>query len=295
MVEGDITAGSGRSGGPPRWMVLTGCGCLLPGFLLVATIAWSMQLFGQLINKSEAWRELAELITYDEVARGVPTGEEDNPNTPVDESREPGKYELLLGGDIPFSGGVEAYWFGRSVPGPEQRDRSYGEDAMSVTFLKLPSDQSDAATSAAPGTPSHEDMTVAVQGVVLRGRRLPEMISDEIYFKISGLEEVRGAGAAVWLREDFIVPEEDGEEFDLMLFFQRPGSSQPITDADIVEFLEPFHVAELVAEAEAEKAAAEEAAAEEAAAGNAAAENAAGAMEPGEGDAPAEGGDGEDR
>ena len=75
-----------------------------------------------------------------------------------------------------------------------------------------------------------------------------------------------------------------------MLFFQRPGSSQPITDADIVEFLEPFHVAELVAEAEAEKAAAEEAAA-----GNAAAENAAGAMEPGEGDAPAEGGDGEDR
>ena len=80
-----------------------------------------------------------------------------------------------------------------------------------------------------------------------------------------------------------------------MLFFQRPGSSQPITDADIVEFLEPFHVAELVAEAEAEKAAAEEAAAEEAAAGNAAAENAAGAMEPGEGDAPAEGGDGEDR
>ena len=169
-----------KGGGPPRWMFVTGCGCLLPGFLLVATIAWSMQLFGQLINKSEAWRGLAELITYDDSARGTPTGEEDNPNTPVDESREPGDFELLLGGDIPFYGGVEAYWFGRSVPGPEQRDRSYGEDAMSVTFLKLPSDQSEAATAAAPGTPTHEDMTVPVQGVTLRGRRLPEMVSDEI-------------------------------------------------------------------------------------------------------------------
>lgn len=248
MVEVEVTPSGGRSGGPPRWMFLTGCGCLLPGFLLVATIAWSMQLFGQLINKSEAWRGLAELITYDESARGTPTGEEDNPNTPVDESREPGDFELLLGGDIPFSGGVEAYWFGRAVPGPEQRDRSYGQDAMSVTFLKLPSDQSESATAAAPGTPTHEDMTVQVQGVTLRGRRLPEMVSDEIYFQISGLEEIRGAGAAVWLRERFLVPEEDDEEFDLILFFQRPGSSQPVTDVDIVEFLEPFHVAELRAD-----------------------------------------------
>jgi len=248
VVEGDVAAGAGGSGGPPRWMVLTGCGCLLPGFLIVATIAWSMQLFGQLINKSEAWRQLGELVAFDESARGVPTGEEDNPNTPVDESRDPAIFELMLGGDIPFSGGVEAYWFGRAVPSPEERDRTYGEDAMSVTFLKLPSDQAEAATAAAPGTPTHEDMTVTVQGEVLRGRRLPEMVSDEIYFKISGLEEVRGAGAAVWLRERFTVPEEEGEEFDLILFFQRPGSSQPVTDADIQEFLEPFHVAELLEE-----------------------------------------------
>lgn len=227
---------------------MVGCGCLIPGFLLVATIAWSLQLFGQLINKSEAWRGLGELIAYDDSARGALTGEEDNPNTSVDESREPGEFELLLGGDIPFSGGVEAYWFGRAVPGPDQVDRTYGSDALSVTFLKLPSDQSEAATTAAPGTPTHEDMTVSVQGVELRGRRLPEMVSDEIYFQISGLEEVRGAGAAVWLRESFIVLEEDGEAFDLMVFFQRPGSSQPITDADIVDFLEPFHVAALNAE-----------------------------------------------
>ncbi len=248
MVEGDVMPGSGRSGGPPRWMFLTGCGCLLPGFLLVATIAWSMQLFGQLINKSEAWRGLGELIAFDESARGVSTGEEDNPNTPIDESRTPGTFELMLGGDIPFSGGVEAYWFGRAVPSPEEKDRTDGENAVSVTFLKLPADQSEAATAAAPGTPTHEDMTVSVQGVVLEGRRLPEMISDEIYFQISGLEEVRGAGAAVWLREGFAVPEEEDEDFDLIVFFQRPGSSQPITDADIVEFLEPFDVAGLGAE-----------------------------------------------
>lgn len=234
-----------RSGGPPRWMFFTGCGCLLPGFILVATAAWTMQLFGQLINTSEAWRGLSELITYDEVARGLPTGEEDNPNTPIDESREAGEFELLLGGAIPFSSGVEVYWFGRSVPSPADTDRSYGPDALSVTFLKLPSDQSEAATTAAPGTPTHEDMTLEVQGVTLRGRRLPEMVSDELYFQVSGLEEVRGAGAAIWLREAFPDPEEDDELFDLLLFFQRPGSSQPITDADIVNFLEPFHVAAL--------------------------------------------------
>jgi len=95
-------------------------------------------------------------------------------------------------------------------------------------------------------------MTVEVQGVPLRGRRLPEMVSDELYFKISGLEEVRGAGAAVWLREGFTDPEEEGETFDLLLFLQRPASSQPITDAEIVRFLEPFHVAALAEEASAD-------------------------------------------
>ncbi|MGD2016852.1 MAG: hypothetical protein PVJ89_01945 [Planctomycetota bacterium] len=248
----DVEPAPRRSGGPPRWMMFTGCGCLLPGFILVATVAWTMQLFGQLIHTAEAWRGLEALIAFDDSARGVPTGEEDNPNTPVDESREQGEFKLLLGGAIPFSGGVEAYWFGRSVPSPADTDRSYGEDALSVTFLKLPSDQSEAATTAAPGTPTHEDMTVEVQGVPLRGRRLPEMVSDELYFKISGLEEVRGAGAAVWLREGFTDPEEEGETFDLLLFLQRPASSQPITDAEIVRFLEPFHVAALAEEASAD-------------------------------------------
>ena len=84
------------------------------------------------------------------------------------------------------------------------------------------------------------------------------MVSDEIYFQISGLEEIRGARAAVWLRERFLVPEEDDGEFDLILFFQRPGSSQPITDADIVDFLEPFHVAELRADEPKEDAPAED-------------------------------------
>ncbi|MEM9380682.1 MAG: hypothetical protein AAGB93_12090 [Planctomycetota bacterium] len=229
--------------GPPRWMVLTGCGCLIPGFIGVAVVAFAMQMFGALVNQDHAWTQLALIVPYDEAARGAPTGVEDDPNTALDESREPTEFELMIGGPIPMSGGVEAYWFGRDVPGPMKPDAEIGDNPFFVTILKTKSDQADAAARAPTGTPLHEDMTIEVQGRELRGRRIPEMVSDPILLSISSLPEVRGAGAVVWLREGFADPDEEGELFDLLVFFQRPESSDPILDEEIRSFLAPFDVA----------------------------------------------------
>ncbi|MEM8712391.1 MAG: hypothetical protein AAGG01_15675, partial [Planctomycetota bacterium] len=163
--------------GPPRWMIFAGCGCLIPGFLLVATAAWFLQMYSGLINKSSAWESLGGVIRYDDIARGEPTGLDDDPKTPVDESRTPGEFELLLGGDVPFSGGVEAYWFGRGLPLPTDEDQTLGPNPLSITLVKLDQTQADRAAMAPAGTPLHEDRTYSVNGKTLRGRVVPEMVN----------------------------------------------------------------------------------------------------------------------
>lgn len=232
---------------PPRWMFFAGCGCLVPGFFIVIVFWFGAKMIVERVNQQLAWESLAGVIGYDDVARGTPTGVEDDPNTPKDESRDPGEFELVFGGSIPLSGGVEIYWFGRDVRGPTDPDGKFGENPLLVTFAKVKSGQADATAVAPPGTPMHENMTIEIQGRELRGRRIPEMVSDDLLIQATGLGEVRGAGAAIWLREDFEDPEEDDELFDLLIFFQRPGSSVPIRDDEIRSFLEPFHVADLVA------------------------------------------------
>ena len=229
--------------GPPRWMIFTGCGCLLPGFVLVAVVAWGMEMFGGLAIQTKGWSALTLVLPYDDIARGTPTGLPDDPDTTQDESREPGEFELLFGGPIPFSGGVEVYWFGRDMPGPFVKERVYGADPLVITILKIKADQADAATIAPVGTPLHEDMTIEVQERPLRGRRIPEMISDKLLIRLPGLEEVRGAGAVVWLRESFGDPDQEDGRFDLLVFFQRPNSSRPIHDEEIRSFLAPFDLA----------------------------------------------------
>ncbi len=220
-------------------MVFTGCGCLIPGFLVVAALAWSLQLFGGLVNKESAWSSLAGLIRYDDSARGEATGLEDDPRSPLDESRTPGEFELLLGGDVPFAG-VQAYWFGRDLPMPFDQNQAIGPDPLSITVIKLESDQADKASMASAGTPLHEDRTYLVNGKTLRGRVVPEMVNDTLHVQLSGLGEVRGAGAVVWLREGFQDPEEEDKVFDLLAFFQRPKSSVPIKDEEVARFLAPF-------------------------------------------------------
>lgn len=225
--------------GPPRWMLFMGCGCLVPGFLVVAALAWSLQLFGGLVNKESSWSSLAELIRYDESARGEKTGLEDDPRSPLDESRTPGEFELLLGGEVPFAG-VNAYWFGRGLPMPFDSDQTIGPDPLSITVVKLETTQAERASMASPGTPLHEDRTYLVNGKTLRGRVVPEMVNDRLHVQLSGLGEVRGAGAVVWLREGFLDAKEEDKTFDLLAFFQRPKSSVPIKDEEVVRFLTPF-------------------------------------------------------
>ena len=57
--------------GPPRWMLLTGCGCLVPGFLLVSAGAFFLQQMGGLMNQQRAWDDLSALIDYDPALRGT--------------------------------------------------------------------------------------------------------------------------------------------------------------------------------------------------------------------------------
>lgn len=226
--------------GPPRWMILTGCGCLIPGFLFVATAAWFLQLYSGLVNKDTSWTSLAGIVRYDDSARGEKTGLEDDPKTPQDESRTPGEFELLIGGEVPFSSGVEAYWFGRGLPMPTDSNRNMGPNALSITLVKLEQSQADKAAMAPAGTPLHEDRTFEVNGKTLRGRVVPEMVNDQLHVQLSGLDEVRGAGAVVWLREGFTGSDQEGTLFDLLAFFQRPGSSEPIKDEEVEKFLRPF-------------------------------------------------------
>lgn len=228
--------------GPPTWMVPVGCGCLVPGFLIVATGAYLLQMAANLLNQDSAWKSLAEIVEYDDVARGTPTGEEDLPKTPLDESRDPGEFELLLGGDIPNSGGLEAYWFGRDMPNQVREITEFGADPLSVSVVKIPAGQSDKATQATADTPLHEDTSFEVNGKTLRARRIPEMVNDDLFLRIQGLDEIRGAGAAVWIREGFSDPTADGDLFDVVVFFHRPNSSEPITQDEVQSFLGPFHL-----------------------------------------------------
>ncbi len=226
--------------GPPRWMVRVGCGCLIPGFIILAVVAWVVQTGGALLDQNSAWESLAKLVHYDDSVRGEDSGLEDDPKTPKDESRTPVEFELLLGGTVPFSSGVDVYWFGRGIPLPGWGEQELGPDPLSITIVKLNQGISDQASRAPAGTPIHEDRTFTVNGQTLRGRVVPEMVNDQFKVRLSGLEEVRGAGAIVWLREGISDPNEKETLFDLLVFFQRPNSSVPITDAEVERFLAPF-------------------------------------------------------
>lgn len=242
--EAELSAIPAARKGPPKWMTFVGCGCLIPGFLAVAWVAYSVQMFRTLTDQQNAWTELAELVSYDDSVRGEPSGEPDDPRTRLDESRLDAEFSMIIGGPVPFSGGVEAYHLGRDVPTPGlEEDAQYGPNPMSVTFVKIRSDQAEAAAEAPAGTPLHQDMTLEIAGVELRGRRIPEMVSDSLLIQATGLTEVRGAGAVLWLREGFTDPDEDDESFDLLVYFQRPESSTPITDAEMTSFLGAFDIA----------------------------------------------------
>ncbi|QDV08842.1 hypothetical protein Poly30_43970 [Planctomycetes bacterium Poly30] len=219
---------------------MVGCGCLIPGFIVIVAVALFAMSLSEHVNESEAWKSLAGVIRYDDSARGPETGVEDDPSTNEDESRGPTEFQLLMGGEMPLDRSVEVYWFGRDMPSPRTQGQVMGNDPLSVTLIKEEQSLAEMAARSRPGTPLHEDRTYEVKGRVLRGRVLQQMVSDSLHIKLSGLDKVSGAGAVVWLREGFTDPEEEGKLFDLLAFFQRPGSVEPIKDEEIERFLAPF-------------------------------------------------------
>lgn len=226
--------------GPPKWMLFMGCGCILPGFILVSVAAYALQLGQKLFNQNEAYRTLAEFVDYDDSLRGTSSGEADDPRTPRDESRVPRDIDLIMGGKIPDSGGSHAFWFGRDIPVRAWETTEFGPDPLRISIVRIPSDQSDAATRASQGTPLHVDTEFVVGDLTLRARRLPEIRDQGAFFRyFHGVDEMVGAGAAVWMREG-VLDEEEEETFDLVAFFQRPRSSVAITEEEVASFLAPF-------------------------------------------------------
>ena len=228
--------------GPPKWMLFVGCGCLVPGFLLVALVAWGMQFFGQATNPRLAYEELAKVIPFDETLMGTPTGLADDPGTRTLESHEDPEFSLDWGTIIPFSGGVGIFYFSRGVDLVDGKPQ-FSDDALIAMITQVPTGQSDEVKS----VPEKDGFpfTLEVQGRTLSGDRADRITSDVIVEFPGGTVEVTGPGA--WLRLfTQVAAEPDDEEsdlFDVLLLLQRPGEgSAPISDEEILEFLAPFHV-----------------------------------------------------
>lgn len=227
--------------GPPKWMVVTGCGCLMPGFLLVAVVAWGMQYFAAATNPSQAYTTLAGAIPFDDSLKGRSTGLADDPATRALESFEAPEFPLLFGTEIPFSGGLGLYYFARGASVVDGEAR-FTDDALLAILTKVPSSQSGDAMR---GEGDGEPFQLEVQGVTLSGLRFESVKSDVIVDFPRGTSKVQGPGVVLRLRSDVAVDpsDEDSDFFDVLLTMQRPKmGGTPVSDEEIREFLAPFHV-----------------------------------------------------
>lgn len=233
-----------RRKGPPKWMILTGCGCLLPGFFLVALMAWAMQFYGSATSPRAAYDSLARTLPYDETLMGRSTGLADDPATRVLESHEAPEFELLFGADIPFSGGVAIHYLARGARVEDDRTE-FAEDALVAMITKVPASQSEGVLRGQTSADEGEPFQLEVQGVTLSGMRHATMTSDILTQFPRGTIEVTGPGVALKVRTGVAQDpdDEDSKIFDVLLTLQRPRSdAAPVSDEDIRTFLAPFHV-----------------------------------------------------
>lgn len=233
-----------RRKGPPKWMIFTGCGCLLPGFFLVALAAWGMQFFGTATSPRVAYESLAQNLPYDETLKGRPTGVPDDPETRVLESHEAPEFELVFGAEIPFSGGVALYNFvrGAKVVGDET---VFQDDALVATITKVPTSQSDDVMQSRVEGDVGEQFQLEVQGETLSGFRYAALTSDIVVAFPRGKAEVKGPGVSLMLRSDVAQDPDDPDSklFDVIVMLQRPSEAgAPITDEELLHFLAPFHI-----------------------------------------------------
>ncbi|MEZ6015809.1 MAG: hypothetical protein R3F49_11885 [Planctomycetota bacterium] len=235
--QGDPTP---KRKGPPMWMILSGCGCLIPGFLLVALVAWGMQFMGTATSPRAAYEALAATIPYDESLMGRATGLADDPGTRELESHEAPEYQLVFGMEIPFTGGVGIFSFLKGAQGDD--GASFADDAVVATITKVPSKQSGDVLR---GGDDGEPFQLEFQGVTLSGMRFPEMTSEVIVQFPKGTKKVKGPGLSLRLLSDLADDPEDPKSkvFDVLLTMQRPqDGGQQISDEELRAFLAPFHI-----------------------------------------------------
>lgn len=233
-----------RRKSPPKWMLLAGCGCIIPGFLLVAMVAWGMQFFGTATNPRLAYEALAEALPYDEGLKGRATGVLDDPNTRALESFEEPRFALLFGAEIPFSGGLAVFYFGRGVHFEDGHTR-FDDDALIALVTKVPVGQSDSVLRGTTQAHDGRPMRVAVQGRNLTGLRFESLTSDVVMEFPRGTMKVTGPGVSLKLLDEVTNdPEnEKAKLFDVLLTLQRPTESgAQVSDDDVRDFLAPFHV-----------------------------------------------------
>jgi hypothetical protein len=233
-----------RRKGPPKWMYFIGCGCLIPGFFLVALVAWGMQFFGTATSPRVAYDALALTLPYDDTLKGQPTGRPDDPETRALESHEAPEFELVFGAEIPFSGGVALYNFvrGASVVGEET---VFEDDALVATITKVPTSQSDDVMQSRIEGDMGDPFQLDVQGVTLSGFRYLSLTSDVVVEFPRGTAEVTGPGVSLKLRSDVARDPDDPESklFDVLLLMQRTqADGAPVTEEEIQHFLAPFHI-----------------------------------------------------
>lgn len=233
-----------RRKGPPKWMIFTGCGCLIPGFFLVALAAWAMQFFGSATSPRVAYESLALTLPYDESLKGRQTGLADDPGTRVLESHEAPEFQLMFGAEIPMSGGLAIYYFVRGASVVDERT-VFADDALIAMITKVPSGQSDDVMRSQVKGDAGEPFQLEVQGVTLSGFRHTAITSDVVVEFPRGTTEVTGPGASLKLRTDVAQDPDDTDSklFDVLLTLQRPkDGGAPITDEELMHFLAPFHI-----------------------------------------------------
>ncbi len=233
-----------RRKGPPKWMLLTGCGCLIPGFFLIALAAWGMQYFGNATSPRQMYDTLARALPYDEVLLGKATGLADDPGTRELESYSDPEFELVFGAEIPFSGGLAIFYFVRGATVVDGVAK-FGDDGVAAMLTKVPSSQSDdILRSHVDGDPG-EPFQLDVQGVTLSGMRHATMKSEIIVQFPRGTATITGPGVSLKVLSDVAQDPEDPESkrYDVLLVMQRATPEGPgLTDEDVRAFLAPFRV-----------------------------------------------------
>jgi len=233
-----------RRKGPPKWMIFTGCGCLIPGFFLIALVAWAMQFFGAATSPRVAFEALAQTLPYDETLMGKATGLADDPGTRVLESHEAPEYQLMFGAEIPFSGGLAIYYFVRGASVVDAKT-VFADDALVAMITKVPTDQSAEVMRSQAEGDTGEPFELSVQGTTLSGFRHLALKSEVVVEFPRGTTEVSGPGVSLKLRSGVAQDPDDPESklFDVLLTLQRPkDGGAAITDEEIQHFLAPFHV-----------------------------------------------------